>query len=289
MKNSIRVLTAILIVVLVEAGLLYINQVEWRTAESEPNTNHLEWATKWGGTGYDNAKSVALSDGGIYVAGTTRSYGAGLSDIFLLKYNSRGELVWNSTWGGLSYDGCWATASDSEGIYIAGFTYAVGSQNANAALLKYDSSGKLLWSRTWGGSEDAVARGVVVDGKGTVYVAGYFRGTTTTSKSFLLKYNQDGNLTWSKTFGGEGVNAFAVGVGDDVYVDGTNETIENNMYRSTMFMTKFDPSGSIIWSRQWGSSPINYCWSISVYGDKIYQAGTTSNGSSNSDIVFIVL
>ena len=57
MKNSIQVLTAILIVVLVEVSLLYINQVEWRMAESKPNTNHLEWATKWGGTGYDNEVS----------------------------------------------------------------------------------------------------------------------------------------------------------------------------------------------------------------------------------------
>ena len=287
MKNSILVLTTILFVVLVEASLLYINQVEWRMAESEPNTNHLEWATKWGGTGYDNAKSVALSDGSIYVAGTTRSYGKGLSDIFLLKYNNKGELAWNSTWGGLSYDGCWTTAADSEGIYVAGFTYTVGNQNANAVLLKYNSSGELLWSRTWGGSDDAVARGVVIDGKGAIYVAGYFRGTTTTTKSFLLKYHQDGNLIWGRTFGGEGVNAFAVGVSDGVYVDGTNETIEDNMYRSTMFMTKFDPSGSILWNRQWGNGPLNYCWSITVNGDNIYQAGTTSNNSSNSDAVLL--
>jgi hypothetical protein len=42
MKNSVRVLTIILIVVLVETGLLHINRAEWKLTESEPNTNHLD-------------------------------------------------------------------------------------------------------------------------------------------------------------------------------------------------------------------------------------------------------
>jgi hypothetical protein len=287
MKTSMRVLSTITIVLLVEAGLIYINQAEWRAAESEPYSNHLDWATTWGGAGYDNAKAVTIYSGNIYVAGTTRSFGSGLSDIFLLKYDRKGELAWNKTWGGISYDGSWAAAADNEGIYVAGFTYEVGNINANTTLLKYNSTGNLLWSRTWGGAEDAVARGVAVDRMGAVYVAGYLRGTTTTTKSFLLKYDQAGELTWNETFGGVGVNAFAVGVGDGVYVDGTNETIVNNLYRSEMFLTKFDEAGSILWSRQWGSNPINYCWSISVNGDNIYQAGTTSDGSSNSDAVLL--
>ncbi len=287
MKTSMQVLSTITLVLLVEAGLIYINQAEWRAAQSEPYSNHLDWTTTWGGAGYDNAKAVAVNGGNVYVAGTTRSYGAGLSDIFLLKYDRNGDLAWNKTWGGISYDGSWAATADNEGIYVAGFTYTVGNLNANAALLKYDSDGNLLWSRTWGGAEDAVARGVAVDGRGAVYVAGYLRGTTTTTKSFLLKYDQTGKLTWNETFGGEGVNAFAVGVSDGVYVDGTNETTVNNLYRSTMFLTKFDKAGSILWSRQWGSNPINYCWSISVNGDNIYQAGTTSDGSSNSDAVLL--
>jgi hypothetical protein len=287
MKISMRILSTITLVLLVEAGLIYLNQSEWRAAESEPYSNHLDWVTTWGGTDYDNAKSVAVNGGNIYVAGTTRSYGAGLSDIFLLKYDPNGDLAWNKTWGGVSFDGCWATVADNEGIYVAGFTYAVGNLNANAALLKFDSDGNLIWSRTWGGSDDAVARGVTVDGNGAVYVAGYLRGTTTTTKSFLLRYDQAGELIWNTTFGGVGVNAFAVGVGNGVYVDGTNETTVNNLYESKMFLTKFNEDGSILWSRQWGNTPINYCWSISVDGDNIYQAGTMSDGSNNSDAVLL--
>jgi hypothetical protein len=287
MKTSLQVLSTITLVLLVEAGLIYINQAAWKAAENEQYINRLDWSTTWGGIDFENAKAVVISGGGIYVAGTTRSYGAGLSDIFLLKYDRDGELVWSRTWGGPSYDGDWATAADNEGIYVAGFTYAGSSTKANVALLKYDSDGNLVWARTWGGVEDAVGRGITINEMGSIYIAGYIRETTTTTKSFLLKYDQGGKLIWNKTFGGKGVNAFAVGVNDGIYVDGTNETIENNQWRSEIFLTKFDQAGSILWTRQWGSNPINYCYAISVYGDNVYQAGTTSDGSGNFDAILL--
>jgi hypothetical protein len=162
---------------------------------------------------------------------------------------------------------------------VAGYTYIGGNNNANVALLKYDFDGNLVWARTWGGAEDAVGRGVAVDGRGAVYITGYLRGNTTTKNSFLLKYDQSGELTWNKTFGVDGANALSVGVGDGVYVGGTNETIKNNLWSSRMFLTKFDEAGSIQWSREWGSNSVNDCWAVSVNGENIYQAGTTMDVS----------
>jgi len=287
MKSSRRVLSAITLVLLVEAGLFYINHVEWRAAEDEPYSTHLDWAATWGGKSYDKANAVTIHGGAVYVTGRTDSSIGGFSRIFLLKYSSDGELAWNTTWGGPSYNGGWTIAADNEGVFVAGYTYLGGYENANVALLKYDFNGNLLWARIWGGVEDAVGRGVAVDGRGAVYVTGYIRGNTTAEKSFLLKYDQSGELTWSKTFGAEGVNAFSVGVGDGIYVDGTNEFIENNMWRSDMFLTKFDEAGSILWSREWGSGSINECWAVSVNGGDIYQAGNKVDESGNSEAILL--
>lgn len=279
MKVSQRVLSAIILVLLVEAGLIYINQSAWRAAANEPYSTNLDWFAAWGGTKYESANAVVTHSGAIYVAGRTLSFGGGLSNIFLLKYSGDGVLAWNRTWGGPSYNGCFGITADEEGLYVAGYTYAVRSINANVAILKYDFDGNLLWARTWGGVEDAVGRGVALDSRGAVYVTGYLRGDTTTKKSFLLKYDRLGELAWNKTFGVEGVNALSVGVGDGVYVGGTNETIKDNLWRSTMFLTKFNEAGSILWSHDWGSNPINDCWAVSVNGENIYEAGTTTNVS----------
>lgn len=54
-----------------------------------------------------------------------------------------------------------------------------------------------------------------------------------------------------------------------------------------MFLTKFDEAGSFLWTRQWGSNPINYCYAISVKGDNVYQSGTTSDGSGNFDDILL--
>ncbi len=270
---------------LAEGGLIYINQAEWRAAENEPYSTHLDWAATWGGKYYESANAVAMYGGAIYVAGRTTSSPGSLSNIFLLKYSGDGELDWNRTWGGPSYNGCFATAADAEGVYVAGYTYTGENTNANVALLKYDFEGNLVWAKIWGGVNDALGRAIAIDKEGAVYVTGYIRGNDTTKKSFLLKYDQSGELTWNRTFGVEGVNALGVGVGNGVYVDGTNESIENNLWRSKMFLTKFDDAGNILWSREWGSNPVNDCWSISVNGGDIYQAGTTMDQSGKSSAV----
>jgi len=275
MKFSRQVLSVIILVLLVEAGLIYINQSEWRAAKKEPYSTQLDWTTTWGGKNYESANAVAIHSGAIYVAGRTLSFGGSRSNIFLLKYSGDGVLDWNRTWGGPSYNGCFAITANDEGLYLAGYTYIGGNNNANVALLKYDFYGNLVWARTWGGAEDAVGRGVSLDGRGAVYVTGYLRGNTTTKNSFLLKYDQLGELMWNKTFGVEGVNALSVGVGDGIYVGGTNEIIKNNLWSSEMFLTKFNETGSIQWSRTWGSNPVNDCWAVSVNGENIYQAGTT--------------
>ena len=280
MKASPQVLSAIILVLLVEASLIYINQSTWRAAATEPSTTpNLDWVNAWGGTKYESANAVTTHSGAIYVAGRTLSFGDGLSNIFLLKYTGDGELAWNRTWGGPSYNGCFGITADDEGLYIAGYTYIEGNNNANVAILKYDFDGNLEWARTWGGAEDAVGRGVTLNGNGAVYVTGYLRGNTTTKSSFLLKYDESGKLAWNRTFGVEGVNALSVGVGDGVYVGGTNENIKNGTWRSQMFLTKFDEAGSLLWSHEWGSNPVNDCWAVSVNGETIYQAGTTVDAS----------
>lgn len=283
-----RVIPTLLLLVIAEASLLSVNRFEWGAAERGPYTYRLDWVALWGGSGYENAKGVATYGGAVYVDGTTRSFGAGLSDVFLLKYNATGKLLWSRTWGGSSYDGSWGLAACEGGVYVAGFTYPIGSAVASLALLKYDLDGRLIWVRTWGAGEDAVGRGVAVAGDGYVYVTGYLRGEVTTKESFLLKFSPDGNLVWEKSIGGEGVNAFSVEAsGDTVYVDGTNESAAGGQWSSEMFLTKLDEAGDVAWTRTWSNGPINYCWALSANGADVYQAGTTGNGAGDLDCVLL--
>src|SRR5262249_59183321 len=102
----------------------------------------LLWQRTWGGTLGDVAEGVAVSGDGssVYVAGTTRSFGAGFDDAFLLKFSARGTLIWQRTWGG-------AINESGQAVAVAGGGrgYVAGGGNSffgnHAILLEFAAAG----------------------------------------------------------------------------------------------------------------------------------------------------
>lgn len=63
----------------------------------------LEWDKTYGGSGYDNGYAVKeLDDGGYILSGVSESFGAGGQDVYLIRTDSLGNLIWNNTYGGTS-------------------------------------------------------------------------------------------------------------------------------------------------------------------------------------------
>ncbi|MEW5759352.1 MAG: hypothetical protein AB1779_01130, partial [Candidatus Thermoplasmatota archaeon] len=134
------------------------------------NGNRI-WDTTWSGRNYEGAKSIAIDSSNIYVAGYTNSYGAGLHDAFILKYDLNGKLLWNKTWGDTDQDLAESIAVESSNIYVAGETASYGEGNFDAFVLKYDLNGKLLWNKTWGGYGDDFGASIAIDSS-NIYVVG---------------------------------------------------------------------------------------------------------------------
>jgi hypothetical protein len=139
------------------------------------SSGSLLWNETWGGNSQDIGNGVAIdSRGDIYMTGVTESFGNGGWDAFLVKYNNAGIQLWNVTWGGTGFDGGSDVALDSAGaVYIAGSTNSTGTNNEDTLLLKYDSSGNLLWYATWGGTGADIGSALVIDSAETVYITGY--------------------------------------------------------------------------------------------------------------------
>jgi hypothetical protein len=165
-----------------------------------------EWDKTFGGSGIDSGYSVQQTpDGGYIIAGTTTSFGAGESDIYLVKTNTNGDLVWDKTFGGSGRDEAHSLRQTVEEEYIiVAFTGSFGSGRENVYLIKTDVDGRELWGRTFEPGnfgdylESAVGNEACQTADGGFVIIGWAESVS--SWVLLIKTDADGNALWSKTF-----------------------------------------------------------------------------------------
>jgi len=212
-------------------------------------SGNLQWAKTYGGTGWDGASSIRqTSDGGYIVAGYTASFGAGLSDVFLVKTDASGNISWAKTYGGTSTDGATSVQQTLDGGYIvAGSTISFGAGDYDIFLIKTDASGNLQWAKTFGGGnyDDASSFQQTSDG-------GYILAGWTTSFGaglsdvFLVKTNVNGNLQWAKTYGGTDEDgAYSVRQTSDGGYIVAGSTISFGASSDDIFLVKTDANGNM--------------------------------------------
>ncbi len=154
----------------------------------------------WGGAGYEACFDIALDSlNNIFIAGTTNSYGAGNTDVCLLKLSNSWNFEWYRTWGGIKSESANGIAIDSmDNIYLAGTSGTFGLL-IDMVLLKYDMYGNLEWDVKWHLiSRSNIASDVAIDSYDNVYLAGDLQNSGT---MVLLKFNKFGIKQWHMTWG----------------------------------------------------------------------------------------
>ncbi|MCP3685681.1 MAG: T9SS type A sorting domain-containing protein [bacterium] len=133
------------------------------------------WTRTYGGTGDDHPKSVLQTiDGGYTFAGLTNSFGAGSCDFYLVNTNSLGDTLWTRTYGGILEDIAFCVQQTSDGGYVlAGYAYSFGAGGRDFYLVKTNTLGDTLWTRTYGGSLDDTAVSVQQTTDGAFVLGGH--------------------------------------------------------------------------------------------------------------------
>ncbi|WP_448516390.1 carboxypeptidase regulatory-like domain-containing protein [Pseudothermotoga sp.] len=162
------------------------------------------WEKTFGGSDNDGAYSVQqTNDGGYVAAGYTKSFGSGWYDAYLLKLDATGNKVWEKTFGGNSWDEVCSIQPIDGGYIVAGYTSSFGSGSYDVYILKLDTSGNEVWSKTFGGSSDDLAWSIQQTNDGGYIVAGYTKSFGAGGEDvYILKLDANGNKVWEKTFGG---------------------------------------------------------------------------------------
>ncbi|MBK9334705.1 MAG: SBBP repeat-containing protein [Ignavibacteria bacterium] len=165
--------------------------------------------------------------------------------------------------------------TDKEGnIYLCGSVQYTSSLK-DALLLKYNSSGVLLWSRTWRGTgvnvNESVGKKILFDSEGFIYVMGTASITTNLLDFLLIKYAPNGDTVWARTFDGMNNNSdeatdITIDQNDNIYITGILYKFSN----TDIGVVKYDKYGSLKWYRIFLGINDNYAGSGQILNDSHY-------------------
>ncbi len=169
---------------------------------------NLLWSKSYGGSSnMEQSYGVQQTyDNGYIIEGFSKTFGAGQDDVYIIKTDSIGNLLWSKTFGGTNFDGKSAVKQTSDGGFIlAGSTMSYGVGQNDVYLIKIDIFGNLIWSKTFGGNGNEGAAEILITSDGGFILAGntnsYGAGD---SDKYIIKTDSLGNLVWSKTYGSSG-------------------------------------------------------------------------------------
>jgi hypothetical protein len=249
------------------------------------------WTRTYGGPDLDAGGSVReTSDGGYVIAGSTWSYGAGAEDVYLIKTDSIGDVVWTRTYGGADMENGWSIEETSdEGYIIAGFTRSFGAGSYDVYLVKTDSLGDTVWTRTYGGAAADYAWSVEETGDGGYIIAGEtWSFGAGMGDAFLVKTDSGGDTVWTRTYGGLSVDGgHSVGeTGDGGYIIAG---WADSFSPEDLYLIKTDSGGDTMWTRTYGGMDVDWGYSVEQTSDGGYiiAGGAQSFGAGDWDVYLI--
>jgi hypothetical protein len=225
---------------------VFLVKTEPRTMNGLPNNpvmNAVLWEKAYGGAKDDGAKALLLSmDGGYLLAGYTKSFGAGESDMWLLKVDSNGNPQWNMTYGGASDDGANCIVQANDGGYIlAGYTNS-SVANQTAWIVKVDAAGSIQWNAT--------CTGLAVTSIARTSDGAYILAIEQPGAYSIVKLDPTGQIMFIQTYSTPSINGRAEAVvqtSDGGYALAgwlRNQTGENSTW-----LLKTDAVGTLQWNR----------------------------------------
>ncbi len=210
---------------------------------------NLIWVKSMGGLKNDLGHAITLDDlSNVYVAGefsdtvdfdpnlgTSELAVVGDGDIFVLKLDTNGDLIWATGVGGKTNDEAQAITTDGlNSLYITGtfedtvdfdpnqgITQLIAAGKSDVFIQKLDLDGNLEWAKGIGGPFKDLGTSITLDSIGNLYTTGSFTGfadfdpspvvdlqltATGNEDVFIQKMDTGGNLIWAKGIGGGGLD-----------------------------------------------------------------------------------
>lgn len=274
----------------------------------------IQWERSFGGSGYESARDIVqTADGGYMVLGETNSTDGGViagfggtRDIWLLKLDAAGNLVWQKRYGGNGLDIGNHIEPASDGGYLIAASSSSNDGNINGnhgtggytdgVLMKISAAGALQWSKCFGGSKNEELFDIEII-NGTTYLAGFANSIDgdipPDQKNYdvwLLALDANGNKIFSKIYGGSQNDvAYSMTKGADGtltlagYTTSTDGDVSGAKGSQDYWVLNVSTTGNLNWQKVLGGTEADYANTIITDEDSSYIIGGISY-SDNGDI-----
>jgi len=265
-------------------------------------TGNVIWSRTYGGTGYDIGKSVCETfDGKYMVCGYTESFGNGIDDIYLIKLDTAGNILWQNTYGSAESDmGNHVIETTDSAYVIAGnagnripFPGYGWWGDRNACLLKVDADGNLIYEKKYNQSNYQQWGNAVVETADHHFMIAGNNDLTSSEllNAYLIKASPDGSKEWARSYGESTYydygNAISASSDSSYLICGTTKSVSNG---NDVYFLKVDKNGNKLSKKIIGEEGFDWGSALcSAEGKEILVGTTNSYGSGGYDIMLIEL
>lgn len=262
--------------------------------------SNIEKGTSWtlfneayGDFSYDYGRSIIqTSDEGYIIVGNTSTAGNSFSNVFVVKTDVKGTQEWtrNITYSPTDRANSVAAVSDG-GYIIIGNTISQSDESSDVLLIKMGWMGNVEWSQSYGTDQEEIGNSVSITSDGGYILCGQTVSPNTGfSSAYLIKVDEFGNESWSRTFGADG-NDYGYSViqsdeGGYVIAGITRSAGDSD---GDAWIIKTDGQGLEQWSQIFGGDETEAARAIkqTFDGGFIIIGHTNSIGSGNNDAFLV--
>ena len=231
------------------------------------------WTKRYGGGLDDLGNSVQQTNDLGYIIAGIGSFGAGNNDIWLIKTDINGDTMWTKIYGGTGRDEGYSVQQTNDfGYIIAGYTQSYGAGMRDFYLIKTDSLGDSLWTKTYGGTardegysvQQTMDFGYIIAGRTQSFGAGNW-------DIYLIKTDSLGNPEWDTTFGGTGYDGGESVQQTNDYgyiIVGTTQSYGAGL--DDIYLIKTDSLGNLEWDTIFGGTGYDRGYSVQQTWDLGY-------------------
>ena len=282
------------------------------------SNGNILWEKSFGYEGHDHAYSViGTNDGGFFMTGflditasdgegsTVRSNRHGIGEFWCHKLDANGNIEWRNYFGGTNNDRSYDVVQANDGGFVVtGFSESNDFDISNSHgsydywVVKLNTIGEIVWEKSLGGSEIDQARSIIKTKDNAYIIAGNsfsIDGDITSnfgsSDYLLVKLSDEGNILWSKNYGGSQFDyATSINESNEGYIvtgysKSSDNDVKENFGDNDFWVLKISEQGSLNWQHNFGGSKLDLAYdAVETIDGNIIVVGETESSDVDVDL-----